>query len=263
MTQPFTIPESTLLQNFIQVPKKKNSTFEHCLYILHRDFLLSSLLTIRRTIADDLKKSSGLLVGMINNDKIRNDIKQSIEKTSSNLLSFSVFCGEELIGLYVISKNVNLDYYISHFFVQDHIILDQHPRDSHSKLIHGILNPLFTKSIRYILREILRLSNKTCLYFEVHERTLLPDIFHEFVLVRSRIFPQFLKRKWDFQFEQEDKERKLNTKNFIDGDRDAFDQEEPPFSLSVITKKMLNTNKISNNSRIVVVGASDTGISFI
>lgn len=31
----------------------------------------------------------------------------------------------------------------------------------------------------------------------------------------------------------------------------------------MITKKLLNTNKISNNSRIVVVGASDTGISFI
>jgi hypothetical protein len=120
-------------------------------------------------------------------------------------MSFSVYCGEELIGLYVISKNVNLDYYISHFFVQDHIILDQHPRDSHSKLIHAILNPLFTKAIRYILREIMRLANKTCLYFEVHERTLLPDIFHEFVVVRSRIFPHFLKRKWDFQFEQEDK----------------------------------------------------------
>lgn len=27
LTQPFSVPESTLLQNFIQVPHKKNSTF--------------------------------------------------------------------------------------------------------------------------------------------------------------------------------------------------------------------------------------------
>jgi hypothetical protein len=57
---------------------------------------------------------------------------------------------------------------VSHFFVQDQLILSEHPPASHSKLIHAILNPLFTKSTRYILREVMRLANKTCLYFEVH-----------------------------------------------------------------------------------------------
>lgn len=28
---------------------------------------------------------------------------------------------------------------------------------------------------------------------EIHDRTLLPDIFHEFNFVRSRSFPHFLK----------------------------------------------------------------------
>lgn len=80
--------------------------------------------------------------------------------------------------------------------------------------------------------------------------------------VRARIFPHFLKRKWDFEFEQEDLERMGKAKG-IDAERDPFDQEEPPFSLSLITKRMLSSNKVSNNNRIVVVGASDTGISFI
>jgi hypothetical protein len=31
----------------------------------------------------------------------------------------------------------------------------------------------------------------------------------------------------------------------------------------MITKKLLSSQKVSNNNRIVVVGASDTGISFI
>lgn len=69
----------------------------------------------------------------------------------------------------------------------------------------------------------MRLAHKTCLYFEVHNRTLLPDIFHEFTPLRMRIFPHLLKRKWDLVFEKEDLERRLVNKGGIDIDRDPFD----------------------------------------
>ena len=263
LTQPFEIPESTLLQNFIQVDKKKNSTFEHCLYIFHRDSLLSSGLVIRRSKPEDLPKAEYILSTMHHSQKIKSDIIHSLTQSSSKLVSFTVSCGEEVIGMYVVSKAVNLDYYISHFFVQDNIILDEHPKECHTKLIHAILNPLFSKSVRYILREILRLLNKTCMYFEVHERTLLPDIFHEFILVKARVFPHFLRRKWDVDVGEEDLERRLKVKGAVDDTRNPSDESEPPFSLSMITKKLLRSQKVSNNNRIVVVGASDTGISFI
>ena len=113
------------------------------------------------------------------------------------------------------------------------------------------------------MKEIMRLTNKSCLYFEVHDRTLLPDIFHEFTPLRLRSFPHLLKRKWNFEFEKEDVERMRVNKGGIDIERNPHDQEEAPFSLSMLTKKNLNAIKVSNNSRIVVVGASDTGISFI
>lgn len=109
--------------------------------------------------------------------------------------------------MYVVSKSVNLDYYVSHFCIQDHILLSEHSTAKHTKLLHSVLNPLFEKSTRFILKEILRLSNKTCLYFEVSQNTLLPDIFNELVFVRARTFPHFLKRKWDFEHDEEQVER--------------------------------------------------------
>jgi len=42
-----------------------------------------------------------------------------------------------------------------------------------------------------------------------------------------------------------------------------LDEEESPFALSFITWRLLSEPKIVKNSRIVVVGGSDTGISFI
>ncbi|EAR95092.1 hypothetical protein TTHERM_00641200 (macronuclear) [Tetrahymena thermophila SB210] len=263
LTQPFTVPETTLLQQFIKIPMKKNSTFDHVLYIYHKDCLLSNTLFIRKSKLEDMQYVAPLFSNLINKQQIYDDTLEAITQTASRKVAFSVFCDQSLIGIYVVSKNVNLDYYISHFCVQDHIILKEHPMTCHTKLIHTALNPLFTKNTRFILKEILRLMNKTCMYFEVQEKTLLPDVFNELVFVRARQFPHFLKRKWDFEHDKEHFERAGDLTEVQDGKRDAFDQEQAPFSLSVITKKMMSSVKVNNNTRIVVVGASDTGISFI
>lgn len=116
-----------------------------------------------------------------------------------------------------------------------------------------------------MLKELLRLSGKTCLYFEIMDKTVIPTIFQELVHVRSRRFPHFLQRKWDherFDPKQEEIEDEKGVPQ--DGaDRDPLDEKESPFALCFSTKRLLSEPKILKNSRIVVVGASDTGISFI
>lgn len=46
------------------------------------------------------------------------------------------------------------------------------------------------------------------------------------------------------------------------GDRKADDETESPFALCFTSKKLLSEAKIVKNARIVIIGASDTGISF-
>ncbi|CAD8121976.1 unnamed protein product [Paramecium sonneborni] len=103
--------------------------------------------------------------------------------------------------------------------------------------------------------------DKTCIMLEIHDRILFPDIFHEFNFVRSRAFPHFKKQKWDWTWtlDQDQRERM----GAILDDRDPYDQNQALFSLAMLTKKQLSSVKVSNNLRIVVVGASDTGLSFI
>jgi len=161
------------------------------------------------------------------------------------------------------TKDVNLMHYKSHFSIQDYMLLNQHPRSGFSKIIHSVLNPVFIKYSRYVLKELMRLANKTTLFFETHPTTALPDIFSEMILTRNRKFPHLLERKWDYERDPEYMEKFQDLKYVQDGNRDYMDEKEAPFSLSMITKKLLSVNKINNNTRIVVVGASDTGISFI
>lgn len=131
------------------------------------------------------------------------------------------------------------------------------------------INPIFEKSTRFFLKEILRLSGKSSLYFEVMNRTIIPTIFYELIHVRSRRFPHFLDKKWDHERHEEkalttEEENDGDFKVPVDGaDRKADDEEESPFALCFTTKRLLSEAKIVKNARIVVVGASDTGISFV
>lgn len=91
------------------------------------------------------------------------------------------------------------------------------------------------------------------------------------VHVRSRRFPHFLDKKWDHerwegstQATSQDDEGDKDFKAPIDGDdRKADDETESPFALCFATKRLLSEAKIVKNARIVVIGARDTGISFV
>jgi hypothetical protein len=171
------------------------------------------------------------------------------------------------VALFVLAKDINLDYYISHFHIQDSILLNEHERKGHTRLIYAVINPIFEKSTRFMIKELLRLSANTAMYFEIHDRTVIPTIFNELVHVRSRRFPHFIDKKWDHErYVPEDGQTDEEKGKAIPVDghqRDPLDEEESPFALCFTTKRLLSEPKITKNSRIVVVGASDTGISFI
>ena len=188
----------------------------------------------------------------------------TINPDSPNL-SFVCKIYDDVIGAFLLAKDVNLEYYKSHFHIQDAVLLNEHERKAHTRLIFSIINPIFESSTRFILKELMRLSANTCMYFEIHDQTVIPTIFSELVHVRSRRFPHFLDRKWDHERYIPPQNGANNGEQLhIDGkDRDPQDEIESPFALCFTTKRLLSEPKIIKNSRIVVVGASDTGISFI
>lgn len=261
ITQPHTVQENSLMKFFTQVPKKPNNTFSHVLYIMHRDALLYKDIRVRRSVIKDLESIDFLLATSDESDKIIEKAQHSIYNTDSPYVSFTVRCNDDIIGLFVLSKDVNLKYYKSHFHIEEYILISEHKREGHTRLYHALLNPIFLKCQSLILKDILRLMDKTCLYFEINDFTVIPDVFKELLYVRSRRFPHFLVKKWDH-------ERHITHETdgikIQDGaERDYLDEDESEFALCFISKKLLSEPKTTINNRIVVVGASDTGLSFI
>ena len=78
-----------------------------------------------------------------------------------------------------------------------------------------------------MLKELLRLAGKTCLYFEIQSFTIIPTIFHELVHIRSRRFPHFLDKKWDHERYDQEKEEDPEEESAIPqdgGNRDPLDE---------------------------------------
>lgn len=70
ITQPFTVNENTLVKNFVQAAHKKHSTFEHCLYLFHKDCLYAKEIKVRRSTLNDIEGAQYLIQDMINPSEI-------------------------------------------------------------------------------------------------------------------------------------------------------------------------------------------------
>jgi len=123
VTQPHTVPENALLSKFTLVPKTMHNTFSHVLYLIHRDYLLEQDIQVTRTIASDYEQINELL---FSNPTITNDspeltmgmFKQATA-ADSPWLAFSARVEDSVVAAFLISRSVNLNYYVSHFHVQD------------------------------------------------------------------------------------------------------------------------------------------------
>ena len=93
---------------------------------------------------------------------IKKDMVEAIKENASKKMAFSVYCADVLIGMYVLSKNVNLDYYVSHFCVQ---------------VIINIFYLTFLRII-YYSKSIQKTIMGVCfMLFSIHFLVNAPDLF--------------------------------------------------------------------------------------
>jgi len=262
VTQPHNVPESSLLKNFTLIEKKPESTFSHVLYLLHRDSLLGPKLNVYLAEADDYARAKEFLLPLMNNNEALDSVTEVLVNGDKTKQCFLIALNADIMGVLVMSKDVNLPYYQSHFHIQDYILLREHQRTQHKRIVTFVINPIFEKYSRFVLREALRLTAASAFYMELSESTAIPSLVNELIFVKSRRFPHFLVKKWNHE-RFDSKEVTDFSKDQDGGDRDPVDEEESTFSLLITTKRLLSELKILNNSRIVVVGASDAGLSFV
>ncbi|XP_057358665.1 cilia- and flagella-associated protein 61 isoform X2 [Manis pentadactyla] len=257
---PHLTPEFALIQNFMKVVPFNNCTLEQDLYVFHKAGLLKSI-NIRLATFLDTSAVEVLISTLMLSKSILEDLKHYNEAhrdpDGTPLQAFVAEVAEQIVGIAVIRNEMDIEYIRSHYNIEDFIYFNHHQRDEHGHLCHFALNPIFRHYTKFFLKEILRLGYKSCLYYPIYPKFRegkfqscyahsLTSALHYFVPVRPR-------RQIVYPLE------KLG----INAPSKEVSKDALCYALNHTNRKLTLEPKITVNAKIVVVGASSVGISFL
>ncbi|KAL6617297.1 hypothetical protein U3516DRAFT_629731 [Neocallimastix sp. 'constans'] len=240
-----------LFNNMSAVDYRENVNIRHSLYICHRESTLN-IIQVRRGEEKDLKEIDKLICDMPEYNKLAHQLKMSILSMSNDTeinyktVFYVAECLGMIVGFAILNRHSDPNALIEQFNIEKYCSKANHHFSKKDEFIlsYIIMNPLYENKARYFLEEIMRLSDIECLIHTFNESF----DFSTHKIITKEFVP--IKRRKQIQYV--DNKRDINTvANHLN------------YNISLITTNLLYEPKFTINTRIIVVGASDTGISFL
>uniref|UniRef100_A0A8C2CMI5 Cilia and flagella associated protein 61 n=1 Tax=Cyprinus carpio TaxID=7962 RepID=A0A8C2CMI5_CYPCA len=251
-------PEFPLLQSFIRVAPLDTSTCSQELYLCHR-WGLTRILEVRVAVSSDIPAVQSLTESLGQRESISEDLDLFLQarkdQDGTALQAFVAQVEGRVVGLIIIRDEEDIEFIRANFDVERFMYFSQHQREEHGRLCHFFLNPIFQHHTRYIFREVLRLAHKSCLYYHLHPPHYSHKnvILHSLAAVLNCMVPVSTRRQITYPLEE------LG----INAPSQQITKHQAPFALYHTNRKLTMEPKVTINARIVVVGASDTGLAFL
>lgn len=240
LTLPYSAPESALLKDFTAVPMKLENSFSHTLYIFHRDALYTS---VKVRLATSLDKDEVLDLMAADSAEDVATMEASLEGHAGEVAAYVATVADTVIGCALLRSLPEPDVLdvMSHYDIETLVGMSSKTSHKHASLRLFIINPIFARRSKLFLSEMLRLSGKVAIYLHVESADdPPPPVLTEFVPVKPRTSVRSCQAY-----------RKSN--------KDM----EHQYALFAVTTRLLGTPYTTWNTRVVVVGASDTSMGMV
>jgi len=241
-----------LLDHMTKVDYREGVNIRHTLYITHRESILNNI-NIRKGMESDVEKIEQLIESMPEHVIIMHQVKMAFlsmnnkeTEINDNSILYVAECLGMVVGFAIIKTYDTPNVLIEQFNIEKYCTKENHHFSNSDPFIlsHIIMNPLYENKARFFIEEIMRQTEMFCLihpFSENIDASTHKIILKEFVPVKRRKQIQFVKNMRD-----------------INEVADHLD-----YNISLITTNLLYEPKITFNTRVVVIGASDTGIAFL
>ncbi|XP_059696619.1 cilia- and flagella-associated protein 61 [Haemorhous mexicanus] len=257
---PHHVPEFPLVRRFVRAVPSCMSRLGRELYVFHRAGLLTSF-NVRKAATSDLQGVKMLIETLSLNEEMWNDSKIFTEtRKDPDGMPVQAFVAEvldQIVGVSVTRDEMDTEYIRSHYDIEDFIHFNHHQQEEHGHLCHFVLNPVFHHYAKYFLKEILRLGHKSSLYYPIYPE-YVEDKFqhpcaHSLTSALHYMAPVRPRRQIVYPLQE------LG----VSAPSEQVSKDQLKYSLNHINRKLVLESKVCINTRIVVVGASDVGISFL
>ncbi|XP_074649430.1 cilia- and flagella-associated protein 61-like [Tubulanus polymorphus] len=258
VTVPHMVPEFPLLQQFVRVTPRVPSVLSQELYVFNKSGLITTF-GVRIACTSDMPAIEKLVGTLELQTNILDDLNQfnkaRRDDDGTPIQAYVAECMKQIVGIAIVRREDNIEYIRSHYNIEDFIYFNHHKRQEHGHLHHFAMNPIFNHLSKQFLKEILRLSHKSCLYHPVHAPYASEQVVskHSLVSALNDMVPVRARRQIDYPLEILG--RNAPARRVL--------QNQTPYALNHINRKLTLEPKVTINARIVVVGASDVGLGFL
>ncbi|OAF68787.1 hypothetical protein A3Q56_03473 [Intoshia linei] len=243
-----------LLERFVRITPRKRSVYPHELYILAK-----CSLNVELNISEPLEKDCDRIEYFINTIIQKSEICKDLNmfyKTRSNENGMKMKCyictvNKQIVGICMIQQEYqhNIDYIRSHYEIDTFIDSEQYKHQDHMYLKNFVMNPAFNVYSKYFLKCVMIESESFCLYHKLNntEENLIVTCLNQMIIVPSI-------KTIDYDI------KKLN----INCPREEIVQpHDNKHILYHLAMKQIYDTKMLVNLKIVVVGASNTGLKLL
>ncbi|KAK2855869.1 hypothetical protein Q5P01_004604 [Channa striata] len=257
ITVPTLSPEIPLLQSFLRLERHTTTSLLHELYIFHPAGLRP--VEVRPAVTADRPAVSDLVQGLRFSESLLQDLDHYYETRRDvdgvPLQAFVAQTHGQIVGIVIIRDEQDIEYIRAHYNIENFIYFSHHCYEEHAQIRHFVLKRYFQHFTKHLFKEVLRLAHRSCLYhrfYAPHHSQENSCINHLDFVLKSAV-PVRPRRQIIYPLEE------LG----INAPSRQITEEQAPFALSLISRKLTMEPKVTVNARIVVVGASDTGLSFL
>ncbi|EGD77960.1 hypothetical protein PTSG_09594 [Salpingoeca rosetta] len=262
---PAEVPEFPLLQHFNRVIPHPRADPQQELYVLHK-FALSLDVVVRPIQEGDIGDVEALVRPLPSGEAVVADVSRvlstGVDPDGRRVHGHVVECMGGVAGV-VVSRDAKADAMPirAHFSIEEYILYSQYQTAEYINLHHFVLNQLFQRHTRFVLREVLRKLRKSCLFYRIYDTDPTNDASKSADLVAvprpsmSTVLEQLLPVKprpqpvYDAAY--------LHSNVPSERVRDLG----TPFALAFTARKLLLEPKVSVNAKIVVVGPSPAAVA--
>lgn len=249
---PSTCPPFPLLNNFTRVTPRPVSPYPQELYVVHRNVVLSNI-SVRVAIRTDIPAVVQLTYYMVSPEKLIENFTSAVYE-DDNYRAFVLLSEDQIVGAAVLREEEDFEYLKTHYELMYWLDENHHKAGSYGLIEYLVLSPIFQRHSRFFLKEIHRLSDYSALYYcifpsdtvNIQKGRPLCCAISDLIPIRPRPM---------FEFSH------TNVEGCVPAD--VVHRKDAPFALYLSTARHCTLSRYEINKKIVVVGASDTSLSFL